>query len=206
MEPIREILHANLQELGLNSDEVEYHKCGLRRYVFSYVDSWGGTRFRKIVMRPDDKYGTDEGVKTIEWLTYLGIENFIVLIETDYQIIDTPFIGHDLYNFEIGKSFRIPFQPEYYIFNGFNRTETVEWLAELENRLLEFQRLTGLVHTDLFSTGRPNNIVWNPYDPSFPRLNVIDCESFQIADMRNLAKFHGRWETAKDYIIRNYCH
>ena len=157
----------------------------------------------RIVMRPDDKYGTDEGVKTIEWLTYLGIENFIVLIEPDYQIIDTPFMGHDLYDLEIGKNFRIPFQQENYTFNGFDRTEAVEWLAELESRLLKFQRLTGLVHTDLFSTGRPNNIVWYPYDPRLPILNIIDCESFQIAHPSNLTRFHGRWETATSYICSN---
>lgn len=63
MEPIREILYANLQELGLGGDEVQYHKCGLERYVFSYIDAEGLLRYRKIVMHPNNKYGPDEGIK-----------------------------------------------------------------------------------------------------------------------------------------------
>ncbi len=206
MEPIRVLLHASLQELGLNTGNVEYLKCGLRRYVFSYVDSSGDTRYRKIIMNSDDRYGGDEAAKTASWLSFIGVGNYHVQIEPDYQIVDTPFMGHDLYDLRIGKGFQIPFQNEYYTFNGFDKTETVEWLEELESRLEEFYRHTGLVHTDLFATGRPNNIVWNPYDFQLPVLNVIDCESFQYADQRSLAKFHGRWDTAKAYILSNLVH
>lgn len=205
MEPIREILHTNLQGLGLDTDDVEYLKTGRHRYVFSYLDPLGFPRYRKITMHTDTWYSRDEGSKTASWLTFLGCDKYWVQNEYGCQIIDTPFIGHDLYELKIGKKFRIPFG-EYYTFNGFDLDETLESLGELNRRLLEFQRLTGLVHTDLFSTGRPNNIVWNPYDPSLPKFNVIDCESFQNADQRNLAKFHGRWDTAKAYILSNLVH
>lgn len=112
-------------------------------------------------------------------------------------------MGQDLYSLKLGREFWDAFHRTYYTFDGFNTLEIVGGLDELEERLIEFQRLTDLVHVDLFATGRPNNIVWNSFDPRLPALNVIDYESFQVADKENVARFHGRWNTAKEYIFRN---
>lgn len=203
MEPIQQILYANLEELGLRPNEPRYYTCGLERYVFSYFDQNGHPRYRKILLNSNDIYGNEEGIRTREWLSFLGVEDYLVLIEPTYQIIDTPHMGVDLYSLTVGKNFWDPLPKAYYTFNGFKDSDIAGWLYELEERLMEFQRLTGHVHVDLFATGRPNNIVWNNFDPRLPTLNVIDYESFQFANDRNLANFYWRWDTAKEYILRN---
>lgn len=204
MEAIRALLQENLIDLGISeSEEVHYYRTSLGRFVFSYPDSTGSARVRKIILNSYKDSDQSEGSKAQTWFDHIGLQDCFVFENDRYQIIDTPFLGHELRtlrrNYPIAEFDSTPD----YLFPGFTIDYVDDGLGILKGMLMEFYEQTGLIHTDLSFRQTPNNIVWNPYIEQGFHFNVIDYESFKPGTEKAMAVFHTKWGEAVDYIMQN---
>lgn len=204
MEPIRNILHQNLIALGLaESSEVRYYRTSLGRFVFSYPDSTGSARVRKIILNSYRDSDQCEGLKAQAWFDHIGLQDYFVFKNDRYQIIDTPFLGHELSTLRRNYPIAELNSTSDYLFRGFTIDYVDDGLGILKGMLMEFYEQTGLIHTDLSFRQTPNNIVWNPYIEQGVHFNVIDYESFKPGTEKAMAVFHTKWGEAVDYIMQN---
>lgn len=204
MEPIRTILHQDLIALGLaESSEVRYYRTSLGRFVFSYPDSAGSVRVRKIILNSYRDSDRSEGLKAQAWFDHIGFKDYFLFDQEQYQIIDTPFMGHDLHGLRLNHPINDPVLNRNYLFSGFTIDYIDDGLGILKGMLMEFHERTGLIHTDLSFRQAPNNIIWNPYVEQGFHFNVIDYESFKPGTEKAMAVFHSKWGEAVNYIRQN---